>query len=174
MRHILPSIVVVVFSGPLACAAEPTGAAPESKVLARWLGTWECRAVFKRAQWNPEERRITETKTCKWILGGKFLEETGRSQEPKREYRAISGYDAQRAVFRSWLFDSEGNTSEWIGTWDGETTTMTWTSDLDIGVDARMLSRFVGPDNYEITVIVKDKTGKTLMHVQAEHVRVKE
>jgi hypothetical protein len=117
--------------------------------------------------------QVTETKTCKWILGGKFLEENGRSEEPKREYRAITGYDAQAKVFRSWHFYSEGNTSEWTGTWDEATETMTWTSDLRAGVDAKLVRRFVNPDNYEIRAIAKDKTGKVLMHVQAENVRVK-
>ena len=173
MRHALASVLVVFFSVPTAYAARSTQQSPESKVLARWLGTWECRAVVRHAG-APRETRVTEKKTSAWILGGEFVQEIGRSDVPKREYRFLSHYDARAAAFRGWLFTSEGNVSEWTGTWDEKTTTMTWTSDLGVGADARLLYRFVGPDKYECKVTVKNKTGKVVTNGHAEHVRVKQ
>jgi len=41
LRHILPFMFVVIFSTPLARAAEPTGTSPGAQVLGRWLGTWD-------------------------------------------------------------------------------------------------------------------------------------
>ena len=174
MRHTMRFIFVMVFSTPFARAGEPTGPSPGARVLNRWLGTWECRAVFKPAAWTPVEQQVTEVKTCRWILGGKFLEERGRSEKPKREFRFLCCYDPKGGGYRGWLFTSEGNTTVFTGTWDEGTTTMVWRWKVGLDANGKMMSRFVGRDRYEVTGIVKDRAGKVLMDFQTEHVRVQE
>jgi hypothetical protein len=145
----------------------------EQKVIGQWVGTWKTEVVNKRAEWNPNEVTATGTITCKWILGGKFVEESGSSLGPGVEHRLVLGYDPQRKAYRDWFFNSQGDTIEGEGTWDAKTSTMTWKSEAGPGLTGTATHHFFNADSYEWTYVVKDGAGKVYFDVRGKHTRVK-
>jgi hypothetical protein len=146
---------------------------PESKVLSQWVGTWKTEVVSKPAEWTPKEVKTTGTITCKRVLGGKFVEESGSSLAPGTEHRVIWGYEPRRKVYRNWFFDSQGNTLEATGTWDAKAKTMTWKSDPGPGLSGTATHRFLDADTYEWTYTIKDAGGKVYLDVKGKHTRSK-
>jgi hypothetical protein len=144
---------------------------PESKVLGQWVGTWKTEVVSKPAEWTPKEMKTTGTITCKRILGGKFVEESGSSLAQGMEHRVIWGYDPQRKAYRNWFYDSQGTILEGSGTWDAKTKTMTWKNEAGSGLSGTSTHRFLDADTYEWTYIVKDAGGKVYVDVKGKHTR---
>jgi hypothetical protein len=170
MRNLVVALALFLFAAPTMTIADPVQQSGEMKVLNRWLGTWKSLAVIKPSNWFPGGKQRTETKNVEWVLGGHFQQATIRSNE--HEARGIYRYDAQNKVYQSWFFDSEGNTSYWIGTWNEESKTMTWKLDFSV-IKGTMVDRFVAADKYDTTIIMKDIAGNLLLYVQTEHTRVK-
>lgn len=146
---------------------------PESKVLERWVGMWETEAVFNRAEWTPKENKVTGTVTCKAILGGKFIEEVGRSLGEDTEHRVLFGYDPHKKVYRHWFFDSQGNSSDLDGKWNETTSTMQWKRDLGDGMTSEAETRFIDENTCEWTMVIKGRGGKVYLDAQGRHVRAK-
>lgn len=146
---------------------------PEAKVLGQWVGTWKTEFVSKPAEWNPKEVTSTGRITCQWILGGKFVEESGSSLGEGTEHRVMWGYDPQRKTYRYWFFDSHGNITESQGTWDAMTNTMTSKSEAGPGLTGTSTHRFHNADSYEWTYVVKDAGGKVYLDAKGKHTRVK-
>jgi hypothetical protein len=169
MSRILVISFGLIFAGGVH-AQEQT---PELKVLGQWVGTWKTEFVNKVAEWNPKEVTATGSITCKWILGGKFAEESGSSLGAGVEHRLILGYDPERKVYRDWFFNSEGNTVEGLGTWDPKTSTMTWKAEAGPGLTGTARHHFLNADAYEWTYVVKDGAGKVYLDMKGKHTRVK-
>lgn len=171
MRQTILLMLLIVAFPLLANAAEPAKQSAETKVLARWLGKWKVDAVWSPAKWNPDGMKLEETKVVESILDGHFLEE--RISNDNWTGRILYHFNQQRKAYQCWYFNSNGDTSEWTGTWDEEAATMTWVSDLGIGVDAKMEARFLGADKYNLHIVAKDKAGELLLDIRANHSRVK-
>lgn len=164
-------LIALCVSVPLFAAAdEPAKQSPELQILAQLAGKWNVTVVSKPAAWKLDGGRSSETKSAEWILDGQFLQEATHSDN--HEARTLFGYDKNKKVYQAWYFHSDGTTGNWSGTWDSQQKTMTWKSN-DQNLDAVTTHRFVSKDQFDITVVIKDKTGKLLMHVEAEHKRVK-
>src|SRR5207249_3179121 len=119
---------------------------PESKVLGQWVGTWKTEVHSKPAEWSPQEVKFIGRITCKWILGGKFVEESGSSLAEGTEHCVIWGYDPERKSYRFWFFDSHGSILEAQGTWDAKTKTMTGKSEPGPGLTGTSTHRFHSAD----------------------------
>lgn len=59
---------------------------PELKVLERLIGTWDATAVFKVAEWTPNEVRTTSKVTRQWVLNGRFIQDSLRCQMAPRAF----------------------------------------------------------------------------------------
>lgn len=157
----------------LLSVAQGQDKSPESKVFNQWVGTWKTEFINKPAEWNPTEKRMAGNITCKWILGGKFVEEVGSSLGQGIEHRVLWGYDSQKKTYRYWFFDSTGTIGEGLGTWDEKTSTMTWKTDPGSGLVGTATHRFLNPDSYEWTYVIRDTQGKLYLDYQGKHKRVK-
>lgn len=169
MSRVLAVGLTLIFCGA-AAAQEKTA---ESKILNQWVGTWKTEFVNRVAEWNPKEVKATGAITCKWILGGKFVEEAGFSTSPGVEHRLLWWYDSNRKAYRQAFFSSEGTTLETSGTWNEKTSTMTWQSDAGPGMTAISTHRFLDADTYEWTYIIRDAGGKTHLDMKGKHTRTK-
>src|SRR5687767_10371585 len=129
MRRILAVALGLIVGG----AADAQEKTPEAEVLDRWVGTWKTEFVNKAAEWNPKEVKTTGKITCKWVLGGKFVEEAGSGTNGV-EHRVLWWYDTSRKAYRNAYFNSEGNATDATGTWDAKTTTMTWKAEAGPGM----------------------------------------
>jgi uncharacterized protein DUF1579 len=146
---------------------------PEAKVLDRWVGTWKTEVVNRPSEWAPEAATTAGSITCKWVLGGKFVEESGSSLAKGAEHRVLWGYDSQRKAYRNWFFSSGGDTVEGAGTWDARTSTLTTTSDAGSGRTGPATHHFLDADTCEWTYVVKDADGKVYLDVKGKHTQVK-
>ena len=132
---------------------------PQMKVLARLVGTWEATAVFKPAEWTPEEVRTTSKITRTWILNGSFVLDESAGSDGKAGMSLFT-YDPKQAVYRSWWFSSEGYTSKSTGQWDPASKTISMRSDIGNGLSSRSTARLIDDDHHDWRVVVTDAAGK--------------
>jgi hypothetical protein len=171
MRRLLSAFVVVLGSATACLAQAPTNDSPEGKVLDQWAGDWNVEVESDPGEWVPQPGKFEETKGAKWILDGRFLEESIKN--PRGEARTVFGYDPQRSAYRLWYFNSDGVLGEWTGEWDEKSKTMNWTSDMGDGIDAKASTRFNDRDNYDFEITIKGANETVLMHLKAKHTRAK-
>ncbi len=146
---------------------------PDAKVLDQWVGNWKTEFVNRVSEWNPKEVKSTGAITCKWILNGKFVEEAGASTAPGVEHRVLWWYDPEQKLYRLAFYSSEGTTITATGTWDEKTKTLTSKSDGMPGMTAVSTNRFLSPDLYEWTYVIRDAGGKSYLDMKGRHTRMK-
>ena len=144
-----------------------------SKVLAQWVGNWQTKVVVKPTKQNPKKSVFTGKIQCQWILNKKFVEEVSVGKNAKIHHRYLLGYDPKKKVYRSWFFASDGTFLESTGTWNAQTKTMTWKTDLRDGTTSNEMHRFIDSDTYEWTSIARDKAGKIILNLYGKHRRIK-
>jgi hypothetical protein len=147
------------------------GPAP-MKVLGHRLGEWTGEITIRKAALTPFEGKLKSQESVKATLGGRFVEERGKSQPGGGQSKLLSTWDAQKKVYRYWYFDSEGLTSEATGKWDEKKRTLTWTS-LSEGVETTTVWKFVDKDTFEWDLLTKDKVGKVLLDMSGRSKRKK-
>ncbi len=136
---------------------------PELKVLERLVGTWDAKAVSKPAEWTPTEVRTTSKITRKWVLDGRFLQDTSEISDGS-EGLSLFTYDPQMKAYQSWWFSSEGHTSKSTGQWDAASETISFKADLGNGLTSRGSVRFLDKDHHDWKVVVQDGNGKLYFH----------
>ena len=84
----------------------------------------------------------------------------------------FSAMDANSRQYHKWTFDSDGSASFWIGDWDEESSTMTWKYvDFGVGLEGKIVDRFISDSKYQSSVILKDRAGTLLLDIRSELVR---
>ena len=165
---VLPALLVLATA--LTATAEPSQQLAIAKTLNKWLGIWKSHTVLKPAAWSLKAQELSGTSKSLWILDGHFQQTS--SQSSKHETPEIHRYDASSNQYHKWVFDSDGSHSFWIGSWDEESSTMTWEYvDFGVGIEGRIVDRFINDGKYQSTLILKDRTGNVLLDIQSEHVR---
>jgi hypothetical protein len=158
--------VLGMFAFPISTNADPP---PEMKVLERYVGTWKKDDTIKIAD-GPE---ITSTgfATHKLVLGGRFLESTSVSNPGEHQVLQLSIYDDKQRIYRSWYFDSNGQTSEWKGTWDNDSKTWTQTANLGHGHTATSTFRFVDDATIASSLTGRRSDGKVSVEIRGTFTR---
>ena len=170
MKRLWVLTALLVVAAALNATAEPPPQSANAKILNQWLGAWKSHTLLKPAAWTPTSRELSGTSKSVWILDGRFQETFSRSG--KHETREIQRYDANSRQYHKWTFDSDGSASFWIGDWDEESSTMTWKYvDFGVGLEGKIVDRFISDSKYESTVILKDRAGNVLLDIRSEHVR---
>ena len=130
------------------------------------LGTWSTRAMHKPSQNVKEATTSNGEIAATMILNDRFLRYEGYASSPSNErldYQAIMTYDAQKQIYRRWIFRSDGVTAESTGVWDADKKTMTWTAiglPKDITFTA---STTITKDGFEETLHGKRADGTILV-----------
>jgi hypothetical protein len=169
----LPVVLLgVLLSGPGASAQEPT---PELKAalapLGRLAGTWEKRFTIYKSKWSPEEQVKSGTHSCRWILNGRHLQETGRDSDGTA-YMSVYSYDAEAKAYRVSVFRSNGSTWQMSGKWDAKSSTFTFSQGLADGVRLTALYRLVTPDEFRFSFTAKRSDDKVYYRVEGTGKRV--
>ena len=165
MKQLSTILILFVFTTAVAAISEPEPQSSETKVLARYSGTWQSDIVIK-----PSGRQQTAFKNAEWVLNEKYLQATIKSGGS--ETFEMHRYDPKEKVYQKWIFTSSGGNNLWLGSWDEQTETMTW----KFGSDSRngtKVDRFISEDKYEGEMIIKDASGKILVNVELVLTRVK-
>ncbi len=168
MKKYILHILIISFVLLLA----PIVHSAEIEVLNKWLGIWKFHTTLKPAAWSLKAKDLSGTSKTEWILDGHFQQISSQSGE--HETREIHRYDAESNKYHKWAFNSDGGHSFWIGSWDEESSTMTWEYvDFGLGITGKIVNRFTSNGKYESTLGMKDSTGNVLLDIRSEHTRTK-
>ncbi len=156
----LPIMIVGLFAGPAGAAGADAPPKPvELKVLQRLIGTWNSETWTMPAEWTPKEVHATGTLVREWILDGQFVQETAQHSDGNKDL-VIFGWDAQRASYRAWHFNSGGWTGNNPGQWDAAAKKLTFNSGEIDGKTTIATIQFISDDVHEWKATTTDKAGK--------------
>ena len=147
-------------------------AAPELKVLARFIGTWECESTAKKTEWAPQETHSTAVDVAKWILDGSHVEIEIQTSE-KQSLKVILSYDSAKQMYRSWTFGPNGYCLENQMQWNEKTKTFSGKYEVTEGVTCETTARFVDDDTYEWNWLAKDAKGTIYVDTHGKKTRKK-
>jgi len=170
-RALWHGLCVALLCGAWASAADAPNSA-EKKVLDRMLGTWRVEATIFQTEWSPETKQVAGRDVITRVLGGHFVQD--QRVEPPGEYLSLNTYDPQRKAYRAWLFHRSGESTQFTGTWDGQTQTLAWTAPVGEGRSVTIRSRFVSDDRTDGGVVTKDDAGKVYFRMEGKSTRVTE
>ena len=107
------------------------------------------------------------------VLGDQYVREVGEVDGEKTAL-AMFTYDADNQCYRMWHFSAEHKTSEGKGSWDPETTTLTWTAVNLANPEVTMTTRhhFVADNRFDWDVVGKDKSGNQIFRLEGTATRV--
>ena len=142
---------------------------PEMKVLERFVGTWKVEQTTKTA--DGREVKATGFATARLVLGGRYLEYAAITNPGEQELYILMTYDEAKKEHRSWFFNSNGVQSEWSGTWDEGTKTLTRTADLGRGRTGKTIGRFLDDDTTELSLVGKHRDGKVFIKMNSKSTR---
>ena len=150
------------------------GQTPEQKVLDRLLGTWSQEATLFKAKWTPEEKHTTGTFTVTRILGGAFVQSTGRDSENNSVINLWT-YNQQRKRYQAWSFGSDygGPNSPANGKWNEATQSVEYSDSGEDGQTSVGQMHFVDDDTVISNGKVTDATGEVLMNMEFKITRIK-
>lgn len=169
-RTLLVGLLVLgMFACPISANADPP---PETKVLERFGGTWSMDQTMKTA--DGREIKLTGVATHKLVLGGRFLESTSVTKPGEHQVLQLSIYDEKRRIYRSWYFDSNGQSGEWKGTWDNDSKTWTQAANLGHGHTATSTFRFVDDATIASSLTGRSPDGRVSLEVLGTFTRQKD
>ena len=123
IRHLARFAVLAILPAVGAAAEQPSPQSPELAVLNHYVGEWDV-AITSSGQPFTQGHA-----SAKWILNGRFVQQTGELQgpdgKPVVQVTTLMTYDPARKAYRSWTFLSDGSVSEGEGTWNAATRVMT-------------------------------------------------
>lgn len=184
-RFMLRSLKLSLFFAALFCVSRidaaqvPLGPAkeiPELQILSCYVGTWE---VSGASSESPNAPAFKGKATSKWILDGRFLEQTGvihaSAGGNPTTITTLMTYDADKKIFRTWTFVSDGRATESEGKWDPATQTMT---SVDCpGVKHQVVTTTVNFSEAGIQkwkLVIADQSGTILKQMIGKNVRQRE
>jgi len=154
---------------PMMVSADEPGPAkdvPELKVLQNYVGTWDVKVAGDEVA-NGEN-------TARWILGGRFLEQSGfivsENGTNRVEVTTLYTYDTTKKAYRSWSFLSTGNTSQADMTWDARTKTMTSVEPNEFKTTSQ--HGFPNSGKCDWKVLIQDTQGTTMFRMEGTSLRV--
>jgi hypothetical protein len=137
-------ILLALLSFRSSWAAEPTTRPAELQRLDRYIGTWDYVATITPEDAKPIE--VKGTRTTKWILQGRFTEDTELAPDGSLLRHGLGTYDEEAGVYRCWIFDSSGYHVEPQGKWNEADQSFTSTTKLKGGVVLVSTERFPDTD----------------------------
>ena len=167
------AVAVLLISGLPGMAQEATTIqqSPESKVLERFVGTWKMDQTMKTA--NGREVKSTGFITQRLVMGGRYAEATSVSNPGEQQVLQLFTFDDKKRIYRSWFFNSNGQSSEWKGTWDNDSKTMTRTANLGRGNTGTATTRLVDDDTMEFALTGKHRDGRVFVEIRSTLTRQK-
>jgi Protein of unknown function (DUF1579) len=140
-------------------------------VLERFAGDWTTRAKIHHAGPPPRTIETEGRAECRETLEGRYFEFRTKSARPVQADLQIMTYDADAAVFRQWVFSSDGYRHEAQGQWSPASSTLRWkgkTGDGSFEIEDRWVSR----DRLEWTLRRTDAAGRTVQTIEGTVDRV--
>ena len=166
------SVLVCLALPCIAAAVEggPSGKLPELKALDHYAGSWDTEITSKSPPFTKG------TVTAKWILDGRFIQQTAEAKEGPTvfKYMSLMTYDPTKKVYRSWIFLSDGNAFETEGSWNAKDQVMISVRHKDEnGISSTTTADFseVGVEKWKI--VSTDGNGKVIGEMSGKNTRQK-
>lgn len=144
--------------------------APELKVLERWRGTWEVKAI------NSQQlaKEIAYEETFDWVLDGCYLRsETSRKSDGGQSISML-WFDRITKTYRFMIFDASGVAVELPPpTWSESTQTMEWKSGLFAPTSYTAHVTFKDRDTIRWKSLWKNWNGRVLLELEGTSIRRK-
>jgi len=175
-------IIVIAITGLMGAvvqAAEgPTKDVPQLKVLDYYAGEWKSEFSLSPAGDTTTAQHFKGKVVSKWILNGKFLQQTGTYEagdnQPPVMYTTLYTYDAKHQTYRYWTFDSSGGSSQSEGTWDQTTKVMTWQGqDEQTKLKSILESNHSKSDVNPWSITIKTEQGQPVIEINGNNTRIK-
>ena len=150
----------------------PTSKVPELKPLDHYVGTWSI--AFDNKDIPFENAKAVG----KWVLGGRFMEQTveaaNKTGEPGLKLKTLFTFDTNRNAFRSWTFSADGSVSEFDAVWDANLKTMTSIEKKVEGKGfATITADFSKPGEETWKVAITDSDGKASGEITGKNTKEK-
>jgi len=181
-RKWVPGMVFSVLLCASARAADdqqkPATDVPELQPLSQYAGNWEIELTIKNTE-HPQGVKTTGSSVGEWIHGGRFLRQTWSVNAadgiPAFNGSSIRTYDPRKKTYRTWSFDSAGDTEESQGAWDPKARTLTWkVRENNSGGMTTITSTFPEDGKETWSILAKDGNGEVLADVSGNGTRRKE
>jgi|GEM_PF-525650 len=141
----------------------------EWKALNRLVGDWEVQETVT----VPETKQGRGSRTATWTLGDRYLVIKGKSGLDNSEWMALATYDPDRQAIREWVFSSLWAPGILSVRWDEQTNTFTFKGEDAGPTTVTGTDHFLDEDHHELTLTVKDGSGKVLFASTAKITRQK-
>jgi hypothetical protein len=164
-RVVAAALLGTLAASAVARAAEADLPAEAAAVLDRFLGSWQTEATIRQlAAHPPREIHTRGAGDCRRTLEGRYYEFRTHTIPPGDSELQVMTYDADARVYRQWVFSSDGYRHEATGTWDPQTTTLTWQGRTDAGQFV-IADHFVSADRLEWKLERQDDSGKQVQTI---------
>ena len=165
MNATVYSLVVLSFCClPLARSQSTLDQDTELGILKHYEGTWNCVFTIEPTSEGESPKRFTGVVKGKWVVGNRFLEQTGQYQlsenSPPLVIKTMMTFDNAKSRYQYDYFTSSGEVHRSFGKWNPETKTMTSTREDDRGNKTTIVAEFGTPDVEHWSIEIKDPEGK--------------
>jgi hypothetical protein len=120
------ALVCLLFASRFAAADDgPAPNVPGLAELSNYVGEWDVEIT------TPQSGYTTGHVSTKWILGGRFVEQSGTLSNASGSetigIRTLITYDTTEGHYKSWTFLSTGSALDRAGEWDPDTKSFSYT-----------------------------------------------
>jgi hypothetical protein len=152
--------------------------AQEAKLhaLDHYAGVWDCQFSISTQQETNEPSTFTGVVEGKWVVGDKFMEQTGsyRLNDTSAPViiRTMMSYDENKQRYQYDYFNSSGDIQRSFGQWDDSKKTMTSTmTDVSGGNIVSIVADFstIGTEHW--TIESRDPNGKLIMKIEGTNTK---
>jgi tetratricopeptide (TPR) repeat protein len=141
----------------------------EWKALNRLVGDWDVQETVT----VPVPKQGRGSRTATWTLGDRYLVIKATSGLDNSELMVVATYDPDRQAIREWVFSSLWAPGTFSVRWDEQTNTFTFKGEDAGPTTLSGTDHFLDEDHHELTLTVKDSSGKVLFAATSEITRRK-
>ena len=180
MKIYIPAVVVMIglMSGAVQAEDGPSKDVPQLKVLDYYTGQWESTFSIPSPDDPTQVLKFKGKVTVKWILGGRFVQQTGIYKAGENEapisFTTLYTYDVKKQAYRNWSFNSSGESSESEGKWDETAKAMIWKGvDVQSQMAVEMKSDHSKSDVNPWSIDFKTQDDQTVFTISGNNKRIK-
>lgn len=171
-------IVLLFCCQPMARSESTPNQDPELSILKHYEGTWDCVFAIEPTSEGDAPKHFTGVVEGKWVVGDKFLEQTGRYQlnenSPPLVIKTMMTFDKKKSRYQYDYFTSGGEVHRSFGKWNPETKSMTSTMEDDDGKVTTIVAEFATPGVEHWSIETRDRDKKLTTRLTGTNTRQKE
>jgi hypothetical protein len=148
------------------------------KALKSYEGVWDSQFSIMATDGSQPTQTFTGVVTGKWVVGDKFLEQTGTYElsqsSPPLVIRTMMSFDQEQNRYPYHYFLSSGETQKSYGQWDPDAKKMTSEmTEVDSGNVSTIVADFSKPGIEHWVIETKNREGMTLTKIAGTNTRRK-